>query len=239
MFLPDNLPEKVQSVLQEICSDELNLSEEAFFFVMNHQACCIDWVSANVCDILGPNFQNQSPISFLSFLRIIVKDDLKQFLLQQKKLRHNFPDWRRKEKMPLRIAQDVRVNSAYQNPLRLLIQQQVIQSNEKKPLWSVGSGMDISHLKELQDMSLAVFDPEGKQLALERVIGWSQEKLFTEREMDVLQLLGRGYKSKDIEKILNISLHTVRTHRRNMLKKTGLDNTTQLINFASKEGILK
>jgi DNA-binding CsgD family transcriptional regulator len=239
MALSGHLPEEVRILLQEIRSDENDLKDEAFFFAMDHQARRIVWTSKNVSDILGYDISGDSSLSFTAFLRIIVKDDHEQFVRHQKKLKHNFPVWGPNSKLPVRVAQDVRVNTPYRNQMRILIQQQILKTNGSLPLWSVGSVMDITHIKNDPELSLAVFAPDGMQLTLERVVGWSKEKLFTEREMEVLQLLSKGYKSKDIEKILNISLHTVRTHRRNMLKKTRMDNTSQLINFALKEGIIK
>jgi|GEM_PF-505887 len=49
------------------------------------------------------------------------------------------------------------------------------------------------------------------------------------REMDVLRKLAEGMSSKVIAQELDISLHTVNTHRRNMLSRTGLSNTTELV----------
>lgn len=239
MALPPDIPKEVSAVLQEFKSDKGDLGDDAFYFVLNHQDKHIVWFSENVSDVLGYRVPHALPAVLLSFFRIISKNDLKTFIRHQKKLKHNFPDWGQKGILPIRVAQDVNVHSPFRGQSRLLIQHQILKADDNTPHWSVGSVMDITHIKVDEELSLAVFDPQGHQLPLERVVGWRNTKLFTEREMEVLQLLSKGYKSKDIEKVLDISLHTVRTHRRNMLKKTKLDNTTQLINFAFKEGIIK
>jgi len=60
-----------------------------------------------------------------------------------------------------------------------------------------------------------------------------RQKLLTEgisnRERDVIRLLVLDFSSKDISQKLIISLHTVDTHRRNILKKLNISSTGELI----------
>lgn len=62
--------------------------------------------------------------------------------------------------------------------------------------------------------------------------------LITEREIEIVRLLSKGYNSKEIGDLLFISEHTVNTHRRNMVRKLDLRNSYQLIVWAFKERIL-
>lgn len=68
----------------------------------------------------------------------------------------------------------------------------------------------------------------------------SKENLgfFSEREMQIIQLLKNGNSSIVIANELNISKHTVDTHRRKILKKANYENTIDLINFCSFNGII-
>lgn len=52
------------------------------------------------------------------------------------------------------------------------------------------------------------------------------------RELDVLGLLRRGLTSRDISALLSISIETVKSHRKNMLRKANVRNMTELIAFA-------
>ncbi|GAB4294130.1 MAG: response regulator transcription factor [Ignavibacteriaceae bacterium] len=61
---------------------------------------------------------------------------------------------------------------------------------------------------------------------------------LTERELEVLKLLGRGYTSSEIAKELQISYYTVRNHRSNLLTKLNMKNSAELIMFALREGII-
>ena len=52
---------------------------------------------------------------------------------------------------------------------------------------------------------------------------------ITNRERDVIRLLVLNYSSKEISDKLNISPHTVDTHRRNILKKLKISSTGELL----------
>ena len=52
-----------------------------------------------------------------------------------------------------------------------------------------------------------------------------------------MKLITEGKNSKEIADLLNLSIRTVSNHRANMLKKTNLSNTAELVRIASKEGI--
>ncbi|WP_162340192.1 LuxR C-terminal-related transcriptional regulator [Cyclobacterium salsum] len=55
--------------------------------------------------------------------------------------------------------------------------------------------------------------------------------LFSARELEILKWLIKGYTSKEISQLIQISYETVRTHRRNIQTKAKCKNTRELINF--------
>lgn len=61
---------------------------------------------------------------------------------------------------------------------------------------------------------------------------------FTLRQRQILQLLSEGLSSKMIGEKLNISRHTVDTHRRNMLEKMNMNSSAQLVRFALENGMI-
>lgn len=62
--------------------------------------------------------------------------------------------------------------------------------------------------------------------------------LLSEREREVLGLIGRGMASKQIADTLCISTNTVNNHRQNILRKMQCQNTTEALSVARKLGIL-
>jgi DNA-binding CsgD family transcriptional regulator len=61
---------------------------------------------------------------------------------------------------------------------------------------------------------------------------------LTEREVDVLKLVGRGYSDRQISEELFISTRTVNAHLRNMFAKASVGNRTELSVWASAHGLL-
>lgn len=54
--------------------------------------------------------------------------------------------------------------------------------------------------------------------------------LFTSREIEIIKLISEGMKNKEIDKRLSISENTIKTHRKNIYKKSNCKNATELIN---------
>jgi len=55
---------------------------------------------------------------------------------------------------------------------------------------------------------------------------------LTRQELSILRLIVQGDTSKEIAKKLNISFHTVNTHRKTILHKSKCKNSTDLIHYA-------
>lgn len=62
---------------------------------------------------------------------------------------------------------------------------------------------------------------------------------LTEREIEVIHLLGKGFSSPDIALTLNISHNTVNFYKKKLLKKFGVESITQLIRDAVEIGICR
>ena len=68
-----------------------------------------------------------------------------------------------------------------------------------------------------------------------------QERLkhgLTDREREVVQLLAEGKCNKEVASILNISVKTVETHRRNVFSKLNFHSLSNLIHYAIRNHII-
>jgi len=61
---------------------------------------------------------------------------------------------------------------------------------------------------------------------------------ISKKEGEILQLIAEGQKTRDIAQKLGVSIKTVETHRRNIMKKLNIFNVAGLTKFAIKEGII-
>lgn len=61
---------------------------------------------------------------------------------------------------------------------------------------------------------------------------------FTKREMEIITLIFKGLKTREISNKLCVSEHTVATHRKNILRKSNCHGVNDLQNFCIKNGIV-
>lgn len=62
---------------------------------------------------------------------------------------------------------------------------------------------------------------------------------FTKRETEVAEAISFGFNSKEISDRLDISIHTVETHRKNLLRKLNAKNTAHLMRKSIAVGLIK
>ena len=91
----------------------------------------------------------------------------------------------------------------------------------------------------------AFFSPEISKILVEDYVREMRRRgtedsyqLLTPREREILQMLAEGKSNKDIATLLNLSLYTVETHRRNLQEKLSLHSLAELILYAVRKGII-
>lgn len=87
----------------------------------------------------------------------------------------------------------------------------------------------------VQELAGALLDTKRPKKSKVKMLSGSE---LTEREVEVVRLLAQGMTNEEMAKALFISKHTVITHRRNILQKSGVKNTAGLIMYATKNGLL-
>ena len=63
-----------------------------------------------------------------------------------------------------------------------------------------------------------------------------QQKILSDREIEVMSLIVQGYINKEIADKLNIGLSTVITHRKNIMEKLGMKSVSALTIYAVMHG---
>lgn len=126
-------------------------------------------------------------------------------------------------------------------PKTILHQAKAIALSEDGKISKViGVHTDISYLNTPIDHNVSFISykyPSFYSVSLDKA--QEQEKqLFTKREIEVIELISKGNSIKEISKQFIISEHTVRTHRKNILRKADVKNTVHLVTFCIREGII-
>ncbi|MCW3788445.1 LuxR C-terminal-related transcriptional regulator [Plebeiibacterium sediminum] len=138
-------------------------------------------------------------------------------------------------------SMDFRIRHKDGHYIRLLNQNCLFKKGEEKHSFQTLSfNTDISHIKESLKIEFNYTNngdntcfcfPDEELTELSSV--------FTKREKEILALLAMGKSSNEIGTMLNISKHTVDTHRRKMLSKSHLCNTAELIAYSISNHLIK
>lgn len=97
-------------------------------------------------------------------------------------------------------------------------------------------------IKTVND-GLAYLSPAMTQTLIQERIehkdtGSKIKDILTPREQELFKLLADGHSNQDIAEKLIISIKTVQTHRAHIMEKLNLNNRTELIKYAIRQGII-
>ena len=65
-----------------------------------------------------------------------------------------------------------------------------------------------------------------------------QQNHLTRREKEVLEMIAAGLSNKSIAEQLNLSIHTIDSHRKNLLIKFDAKNTAELVKITMERGLI-
>lgn len=99
---------------------------------------------------------------------------------------------------------------------------------------------DISNIKPSNQVGWQALGPGTEDMDMSDILQVVGNLVYrpTSREMDIIRKLAEGKNSKTIGLELHISEHTVNNHRRNLLQRTGLKNTAELVRRMTEGGLL-
>jgi DNA-binding CsgD family transcriptional regulator len=120
--------------------------------------------------------------------------------------------------------------------VRVIEQMIVLQTDSNGNPWLVMAICDLSPNQNLNTHSsgkiVSTIDDVMVKAIGESKLQNPAQKL-TNREKEILKLISKGYASKQIAHQLQISINTVNNHRRNILIKTGCQNTFEAIKYVA------
>lgn len=139
-----------------------------------------------------------------------------------------------------RLIQDFRIMDGTGGWLRVVEQHLVLETDPDGRIWLSLSLVDASPDQDSLQPHRArlVHKTTGGVIELPADVGSDDTESLSKREKEILSLIAEGYISKQIADKLYVSVHTVNTHRQNILEKLNAVNTAAAIRYASELGIL-
>lgn len=136
-----------------------------------------------------------------------------------------------------KLMNDYRIKTRDKTWLRMTEQHQILETDPHGNIWLALSVVDVSPNQNINEpmSSRLVNHKTGKILSFAEATSFFE---LTNREKEILYLISKGNVSKQIADDLHISVHTVNTHRQNIIEKMNVTNTAEAIQLASRMGIL-
>jgi DNA-binding CsgD family transcriptional regulator len=124
--------------------------------------------------------------------------------------------------------------------IKILSENFILQTNKNKMVQSIL--IKYTNVTFLDDSEVADWwvntDFINKKELIESIYG-EKKDIFTDREKEIVLLILLDNKNSDMSKKLSISIHTVATHRKNILSKSNCSSVLELKLFCKKNGIFK
>ncbi|AKQ47447.1 LuxR family transcriptional regulator [Rufibacter radiotolerans] len=143
--------------------------------------------------------------------------------------------------MKYKVRYDYRLQKADGQYIRILQQAICIQVGDTPGSFmrSLDLHTDITHLKPDGNpmLSFIGLDGEPSYIDVKTKQAFSpQKEVLSKREKEILSMIIAGKPSRLISEELHISMHTVNTHRKNILAKAQVASSSELVAKAIKEG---
>ena len=210
-----------------------------YYFVFNCCDCCYDYMHPTLHKVLG-----YAPEAFTleHFFDILHPDDAPLLLRKETAAYHFlFRQLSHEKRKCYLVSYQFRLRSAegiYKNMLYQSVALDV--SEDGKIRYLLGIHADISHLSALPDHRISFIGLHGEPSFLSVPLASPPEQFadlrLSDREKGIIRLLAEGMASKQVAAQLGISVHTVNTHRCNLLRKLRCKNTLELTALALRQG---
>lgn len=207
-----------------------------FYLIFNTNTAVAEFISPQIKDLLGIEPEE---FSLEKFLESMHPDDFPYYHHYEKSAVDFFTQLPPEHFFNYKFSYDFRLKTQNGETKRFLQQVVPIYYFPEGGARTLGIFTDITHLGISGIPKLSFIGMNGSPSYYNHHLSKEYkkaDKIFTKREMEILQKVIQGLKSEDIAADLNLSVFTVQTHRKNILKKSGCKNLNHLISTTIREG---
>lgn len=214
-----------------------------YYYILNFATLKMEYVDQRIKSVLGIE-----PIDFNldTIFNALHPDDLNQLHKKEAKaIDFLFNRINQEDILRYKVVYLLRLKHTNKSYRTILHQSKTLSlSADGKIQHVLGIHTDISYLNLPTDHKISfIGDNRPSYYSLPTSDDFSQNKdelqtIFTSREKEILGYIAQGRNFGEIADILNLSPHTINTHKKNILKKTDCRNTTELIARCIREGVI-
>ena len=207
-----------------------------YYLIFNIYQGVIEFISGGITDILG---YEPCEVDAFFLMDKIHPEDKSYFLNFEYKITEFFKPLPFDKIKNYKVQYDYRIKAKNNKYVRILHQAVQIDYDEVNFYRTLVLHTDISHIKLEGKPCFSIIGLEGEPSYYnikDMPVFTKSYDLFTRREREILKFIVEGRSSKEIALELYISLHTVNTHRKNILVKAGAKTPLDLVTRVIKEG---
>lgn len=238
------LPSQIDYTLWErdkIMLQQMSKINRSCTFVVDVFKCRYTFASSNFADLLGYDSRKLATIEQYDDNypeSRIHPDDLEQIKTMQIDLSKFIYSQPFEERNNYKNIFSYRILNARKQYVNVTSKQQVLKSSADGKAWLIVGEIDIApDQRPLSGVECTVLNLKTGELFSSHSLTHPTTEI-TAREAEILHLIKQGLLSKEIACRLGISIHTVNIHRKNLLRKLGVQNSIEAINVGSKIGLI-
>lgn len=213
---------------------------EFYYYVVNLTNSTISNHHPNLLKLHG---LKEYPENLKDVIDLAHPDDLAFIMKAEEEVVRKIIEVGRESQLYLKSSYCFRMKTANGN-YELFHHQAVLtlEDEDKNLIQSVNIHTNIHHITKKNPNTVLItgIGPlnDFHQIKIEYPLKHIPEMSLTKRENEILALIAKGYSGPEISKMLIISEHTVRTHRKNILAKTDCRNSKELLRKAFEYGLI-
>lgn len=208
-----------------------------YYYIFNCATADFEFIDENASQIIGYPTAELSP-EFL--FHKIHPEDVSYFLNFESTITDFYNQLPIEKKLSYKTAYDIRVKGQDGIYRRILQQVTTVQIDEDGSVFrTLGVHTDITHVKPDGKPILNFIGLRGEPSyynVQSNFIFQPEKPLLTKRERQIVKLIIEGHNTDDIAGSLHISINTVKTHRRNILRKTKTNSPLSLVKAVVEKG---
>ena len=221
----------------------------SYYYIANFHTLQLELISNSVSRFTG---KEPEEVDMNLLLSLALPEEIEDIHLKEQVITDFFLNYLEPEKiLNYKVAYTYRYRD-HRGEERVMLQQATVLSlNEEGRFVHVFSiHSDITHLTSSSAKDVSFINIEGGEsyYNIDTSKGkFDKEKLnekkklqnlLSDREIEIIKEIALGYSADEISARLNISAHTVKTHKKNILRKTNSRNSAQLVSVCLAEGII-
>ena len=216
---------------------------EYYYYILNFESMEMEYVHDSIKVVLGIG---SSEFNIAKLFELFHPDDLVRMQEKEDAACEFLFNRIAKEDIPFyKVVYMLRLRDENGDYKKILHQTKALTVSENgRVQQTLGVHTDVTYLNTPIDNKISFIGLEGRPsyFALDpsNMVFEKQktERLFTKRETDVIALVAEGKTFVEIAEDLVLSEHTIKTHKKNILRKAEVKNAPQLIAYAIRAGII-